>query len=53
MVTESEFEAGIESETVGEWQRPAGFLHDGPLMRAGNLERTEAEKKKGLKSHNG
>ena len=49
MVTESEFEAGIDSEIVGEWQRPAGFLHNGPLIGAGNQERTEAEKK----PHNG
>ena len=45
-VTKSEFEADIDSETVRERQRPAGFLHDGPLVRAGNQERTEAEKKK-------
>ncbi len=51
MVTKSEFEAGIDSETVREGQRPAGFLHDRPLVSAGNQERTEAEKKKGLQSH--
>ena len=51
MVTKSKFVAGIDSETVGEGQRPAGFLHDGPLVSAGNQERTEAEKKKGLESH--
>jgi hypothetical protein len=51
MVTKSEFEAGIDSETVREGQRPAGFLHDRPLVSASNQERTEAEKKKGLKSH--
>jgi len=50
-VTQSEFEADIDSETVRERQRPAGFLHDGPLVSAGNQERTEAEKKKGLQSH--
>jgi hypothetical protein len=50
-VTKSEFEAGIDSETVREGQRPAGFLHDGPLVSAGNQERTEAEKKKSLESH--
>jgi hypothetical protein len=50
-VTQSEFEANIDSETVRERQRPAGFLHDGPLVSAGNQERTEAEKKKGLQSH--
>src|SRR5438552_9289485 len=51
MVTKSEFEAGIDSETVREGQRPAGFLHDRPLVSASNQERTEAEKKKGLESH--
>jgi len=50
-VTKSEFEAGIDSETVREGQRPAGFLHDRPLVSASNQERTEAEKKKGLESH--
>src|SRR5947207_5638841 len=50
-VTKSEFEADIDSETVRERQRPAGFLHDGPLVSAGNQERTETEKKKGLQSH--
>ena len=50
-VTKSEFEAGIDSETVREGQRPAGFLHDGPLVSTGNQERREAEKKKGLQSH--
>ena len=50
-VTESEFVAGIDPETVGEGQRPAGFLHDRPLVSASNQERTEAEKKKGLESH--
>jgi len=29
-VTKSDFEANIDSETVRERQRPAGFLHDGP-----------------------
>ena len=47
-VTKSEFETGIDPETVREGQRPAGFLHDRPLVSAGNQERTEAEKKKGL-----
>ena len=46
MVTQSKFEAGIDSETVREGQRPAGFLHDGPLVSAGNQERTEAEKER-------
>ena len=50
-VTKSEFEAGIDSETVGEGQRPAAFLHDGPLVSAGNQERTDAEKEKRLVSH--
>jgi hypothetical protein len=50
-VTKSEFEAGIDSKTVREGQRPAGFLHDRPLVSASNQERTEAEKKKGLESH--
>jgi hypothetical protein len=50
-VTKSKFEAGIDPETVREGQRPAGFLHDRPLVSAGNQERTEAEKKKGLQSH--
>ena len=35
-VTKSEFEAGIDSETVREGQRPVGFLHDRPLVSAGN-----------------
>ena len=51
MVTQSKFEAGIDPEAVGEGQRPAGFLHDCPLVSAGNQERTEVEKKKGLESH--
>ena len=50
-VTQSKFEAGIDPETVRERQRPAGFLHDGPLVSAGNQERTEAQKKKSLESH--
>ena len=50
-VTKSEFEAGIDPETVREGQRPADFLHDRPLVSAGNQERTEAEKKKSLESH--
>src|SRR5436190_18600229 len=44
-VTKSEFETGIDPETVREGQRPAGFLHDRPLVSAGNQERTEAEEK--------
>ena len=51
MVTQSKFEAGIDPEAVGEGQRPAGFLYDRPLVSAGNQERPEVEKKKGLKSH--
>ena len=51
MVTQSKFEAGIDPKAVGEGQRPAGFLHDRPLVSAGNQERTEVEKKKGLESH--
>jgi hypothetical protein len=50
-VTKREFVAGIDSETVRKGQRPAGFLHDCPLVSAGNQERTDAEKKKGLESH--
>jgi hypothetical protein len=50
-ITQSKFEAGIDPETVREGQRPAGFLHDRPLVSAGNQERTEAEKKKSLESH--
>ena len=50
-VTESEFVAGIDPETVREGQRPAAFLHDRPLVSAGNQERSDAEKKKGLESH--
>jgi hypothetical protein len=50
-VTESEFVASIDPETVGEGQRPAGFLHDRPLVSAGNQERTDAEKEKRLVSH--
>jgi hypothetical protein len=51
MVAKSKFVAGIDSETVREGQRPAGFLHDGPLLSAGNQERREAQKKKSLQSH--
>jgi hypothetical protein len=51
MVTQSEFVACVDSETVREGQRPAGFLHDRPLVSAGNQERREAEKKKSLESH--
>ena len=50
-VTESEFVAGIDPETVREGQRPAAFLHDRPLVSAGNQERSDAEKNKGLESH--
>ena len=50
-VTKSEFETGIDPETVREGQRPAGFLHDRPLVSAGNQERSDAEKKKGLGAH--
>jgi len=50
-VTKSEFEARVDPEAIGEGQRPAGFLHDRPLVSAGNQEWTQAEKKKGLKSH--
>ncbi len=50
-VTESEFVAGIDPQTVSEGQRPAGFLHDRPLVSARNQERSDAEKKKGLESH--
>ena len=49
-VTKSEFEAGIDSKTVREGQRPAGSLDDGPLVSAGKQERTEAEKEKSLES---
>ena len=38
-VTQSEFEADIDSETVRERQRPAGFLHDGPLVSAADRGR--------------
>jgi len=50
-VTKSEFVAGIDSEAVRKRQRPAGFLHDRPVVSAGNQERTDAEKKKSLESH--
>ena len=50
-VTESEFVSGIDPQTVSEGQRPAGFLDDRPLVSAGNQERSDAEKKKGLESH--
>src|SRR5207253_11162255 len=50
-VTENEFVAGIDPETVREGQRPAAFLHDRPQVSAGNQERSDAEKKKGLESH--
>ena len=44
-VTQSKFVAGIDPETVGEGQRPAGFLHDRPLVSAGNQERTRGREK--------
>ena len=50
-VTKSEFEGGIDPETVRKGQRPAGFLHDPSLVSASNQERADAEKKKGLESH--
>jgi len=50
-VAESEFVAGIDPETVSEGQRPADFVHDRPLVSARNQERSDAEKKKGLESH--
>ena len=50
-VTKSEFVPGIDSETVRKRQSPAGFLHNRPVVSAGNQERAEAEKKKGLESH--
>jgi len=50
-ITEREFVGGIDPETVSEGQRPAGFLHDRPLVSARNQERSDAEKKKGLESH--
>jgi hypothetical protein len=50
-VTESELVIGIDPQTVSEGQRPAGFLHDRPLASAGNQERSDAEKKKGLEAH--
>ena len=52
-VTESELVIGNDPQTVSEGQRPAGFLHDRPLVSAGNQERSDAEKKKGLESHDG
>ena len=51
IVTKSKFVAGIDSETVSKGQRPAGFLHDRPLVGTRDRERTEAETKKGLQSH--
>ena len=50
-VAQSEFVTGIDPQTVSEGQRPAGFLDDRPLVSAGNQERSDAEKKKGLESH--
>jgi hypothetical protein len=50
-VTESEFVAGIDPKTVSEGQRPTAFLHNRPLVSAGNQERGGAEKNKGLESH--
>jgi hypothetical protein len=50
-IADRKFITGIDSETVGERQRAAGFLHDRPLISAGNQERSETEKKKGLESH--
>src|SRR5205823_9147248 len=50
-VAEGEFVSRIDPETVSEGQRPAGFLHNRPLVSAGNQERSDAEKKKGLGAH--
>ena len=50
-VAEGEFVSRIDPETVSEGQRPAGFLHNRPLVSAGNQERSDAGKNKGLESH--
>ena len=53
MVTKSEFVTGIDSETIGERQRPAGFLDDRPLVSTRDQERSDAEKEKRLGAHDG
>ena len=50
-VTKSEFETGIDPETVREGQRPAGFLDDCALVSAGDQERSDDEKEKCLSAH--
>ena len=50
-VTESEFVASIDPESVCEGQRPTGFLHDRPLVSTRDRERRDAEKEKRLESH--
>jgi len=47
-VTKSEFETGIDPETVREGQRPAGFLHDRPLVSAGKSRAERRRKKEGF-----
>jgi hypothetical protein len=49
--TESEFVTGIDPEAVSEGQRLAGFLHNRPLVSAGNQERSDDEKEECLASH--
>jgi len=51
MVTESEFVAGIDPETVGERQRLTGFLDDCALVSARDQEWSDDEKEKCLESH--
>jgi hypothetical protein len=49
--TESEFVTGIDPEAVSEGQRLAGFLHNRPLVSAGNQERSDDEKEGCSASH--
>ena len=51
MVTESEFVAGIDPETVGERQRLTGFLDDCAPVSARDQEWSDDEKEKCLESH--
>ena len=44
-VTQSKFVACVDSETVREGQRPAGFLHDRSLVSAGNQRAARGREK--------
>ena len=50
-IAERKFITDIDAETVGERQRPTDLLNDRPLVSARDQERSNAKKKKRLKSH--